>query len=80
MVSSSYQEYLELFGYFGRDGLPRLDAEAFASYTAELDGLIAKAPDLEVDEVQRVAALQQLLFRERPTLKQLLSRSRRKRL
>jgi hypothetical protein len=72
-MTMAYQEYLELFDYFGRDGLPRLTVEEFAEYDRELTQLVARAHDLEAADAQRFLALQQLLLRERPTLKSLLS-------
>lgn len=76
-MTRAYQEYLELFDYFGRDGLPRLSAEEFAQYDGELAQLIEQAPGLEATDVQRFVALQQLLLRERPKIQSLLARRRR---
>lgn len=69
----AYQEYLELYGYFGRD-LPRLTPEEFSELDAQLVALIEKAPELEREEVERLLGLQALLFRERPKIETLLAR------
>ncbi len=73
-MTRAYQEYLELFDYFGRDGLPRLSLEEFARYDGELGQLIDQAPDLQAEDAQRFLALQQLLLRERPKLQSLVAR------
>lgn len=69
----AYQEYLELYGYFGRD-LPRLTPAEFCELDAQLVALIDKAPELEGEEVERLLGLQALLFRERPKIETLLAR------
>lgn len=70
-MSSDYQEYLELFEYFGRGGMVRLRRVEFEALTAEIEALLALKRALTRAEAGRYLELQQLLFRERPRLSQL---------
>lgn len=61
-----YVEYLELFEYFGRQGLPRLSREEFTRLDAEYVELVARLRTLDADERQRLADLKTVLLRDKP--------------
>ncbi|MCB9556016.1 MAG: hypothetical protein H6707_07925 [Deltaproteobacteria bacterium] len=75
MTTARYQEYLELFSYFGRDGLPRLNLVQFRALDAEFDQLLAAPRPLDPALIARVGELKALLLRDRPKLAE-LTRSR----
>ena len=76
-MSKAYREYLELYSYFGRGGLVRLDRATFESLSAELASLVALAPNLDVSQVRRVIELKRLLIRDLPRIEKLLARRER---
>jgi len=76
-VASSYREYLELFDYFGRGGLPRLQREEYDRLAQEFEALIALDRPLTDEQIRRVAQLKAVLLRDRPKLSELRARARR---
>ncbi|MCC6749499.1 MAG: hypothetical protein IT371_17675 [Deltaproteobacteria bacterium] len=68
---SPYQEYLELFDYFGRGGMVRLDRVAFEACDGEFTALVERLGRLEETEMARLVVLKTVLFRDRPTLAQI---------
>ena len=68
VVATEYQEYLELFQYFGRGGLKRLDRSTFDQLNAEFNALLARPRPLDDGDIARVGELKALLLRDRPRL------------
>lgn len=71
MRYDDYHEYVELFEYFGRGGMVRLERNEFDQLSAEWNLLMAKRPKLDDDDLERVSELRKLLFRDRPTMETL---------
>jgi hypothetical protein len=65
-VRPAYHEYLELFEYFGRQGLPRLGREEFERLDAEFVALAARLDGLSSEERARLADLKAVLLRDKP--------------
>jgi hypothetical protein len=61
-----YVEYLELFEYFGRQGLPRLSRAEFERLDAEYVELVARLRTLDAEERQKLADLKTVLLRDKP--------------
>jgi len=61
-----YVEYLELFEYFGRQGLPRLSREEFTRLDAEYVELVGRIKTLGAEERQRLTDLKTVLLRDKP--------------
>ena len=61
-----YVEYLELFEYFGRQGLPRLTREEFTRLDAEYVELVGRIKTLTAEERQRLADIKTVLLRDKP--------------
>ena len=61
-----YVEYLELFEYFGRQGLPRLTREEFERLDAEYVELVGRLRTLDAEERQKLADLKTVLLRDKP--------------
>jgi hypothetical protein len=78
-MSAAYQEYLELFEYFGRGGMVRLGRAEFEALAAEFDRLVALQRPLTREQIGRVAQLKALLLRDRPKLRELATPARRTR-
>lgn len=78
-MSKAFHEYLELYDYFGRSGLPRLGPEEFEQLHQEFQQLVARIDELCADEIVRVIELKGVLLRDRPRDEELLSRARRRR-
>ena len=66
----AYQEYLELFEYFGRGGLPKLDMAEFTKLAEEFDEMVAQDA-IEPEQIARLVELKELLLRDRPRLAQI---------
>jgi hypothetical protein len=66
MHERAYHEYLELYAYFARGGMPRLSSAEFEAAAAEWKALAAKHPRLEKEERERLGLLKALLFRDKP--------------
>ncbi|MBK8480440.1 MAG: hypothetical protein IPL40_04595 [Proteobacteria bacterium] len=71
-MSASFHEYLELFDYFGRGGMVRLNRGEFEARTAELEGLLRQQEPFSDEQLARLVALRAALFHERPKLEQLV--------
>ena len=69
---AEFLEYLKRYDYFGR-GIQRLAAAQYTALDAELALLVARAPHLEPEDVQRIVELKELLLRDQPKIEQLLS-------
>ena len=77
-MSRGFQEYVELFEYFGRGGAVRLNREQFEVLDREFQGLVGEleaiaagsstggTPDEQRARKRRLALLKQLLLRDRP--------------
>ena len=78
-MSAGYQEYLELFEYFGRGGMVRLRRAEFEALAEEFDRLIELERPLAREQIARVAELKALLLRDRPKLQDLAAPRRRSR-
>ena len=61
-----YIEYLELYGYFARQGEPKLPKEDFDSADEEWRDLSARHPDLLPEERAHLVHLKALLYRDKP--------------
>ena len=61
-----YVEYLELFEYFGRQGLPRLTREQFTRLDAEFAELVARIKTLSAEDRARLNDLKAVLLRDKP--------------
>lgn len=61
-----YREYLDLFEYFGRGGLPRLTRAEFDALDVEWRALAPRAKHFDEGERARLAELKALLLRDRP--------------
>jgi len=70
-ITAAFQEYLELYSYFGRGGLPKLSRDEFTEYAAEFEQLVAAPRPLADEKISRVAQLKSLLLRDRPHLSEL---------
>ena len=77
-MSRGFQEYVELFEYFGRGGAVRLNREQFEVLDREFQGLVAELSAIEAGSTaagtadeqrarrRRLVELKQLLLRDRP--------------
>lgn len=74
MATDPYRDYLELYEYFGRGGLIKLSRAQYVAFEEELAALVALAPDLDRDHLERIQALKTVLLRDRPLLKDLVAK------
>jgi hypothetical protein len=71
-VSRAFQDYVELFEYFGRGGAVKLSREQFEGLDREFQTLVGELagggldPDQQRAKRRRLGELKQLLFRDRP--------------
>jgi hypothetical protein len=61
-----YLEYLELYGYFARNGEAKISQEEFVAADGEWKGLAARHPKLSPEERARLVTLKALLYRDKP--------------
>lgn len=78
-MSKAFQEYRELYDYFGRGGLPRLSAGEFEVLHREFRQLLERLDELTDEETVRVMELKALLLRDRPRDAEILRAARRRR-
>jgi hypothetical protein len=62
----AYREYLELFEYFGRQGMNRLTPEEFQSLDNEFADLVGRLAILGPGERERLAEIKAQLLRDKP--------------
>ncbi len=76
MAGKAFREYLELFEYFGRGGLPKLNGEEFDALDREFNQLLAIEEPWHIDQARRVMELKALLLCDRPLKREIIRRTR----
>ncbi len=61
-----YLEYLELYGYFARQGEAKLSRDDYEAFDSEWRLLSGRHPNLEDEEREHLAHLKAVLYRDKP--------------